>query len=71
MKSDSYSRFLKSKMYQDCVLAEMAGEELPFLKTNTARDTKSAKETRRLAGEEKTQKKKVRKKEQGKKDFFL
>ncbi|XP_072030546.1 regulator of G-protein signaling 12-like isoform X2 [Amphiura filiformis] len=32
MKFDSYSRFLKSKMYQDCVIAEMAGEPLPFLK---------------------------------------
>ena len=30
MKYDSYSRFLKSKVYQDCLLAEMAGNPLPI-----------------------------------------
>lgn len=30
MKFDSYSRFLKSKLYQDCVLAEMGGLPLPI-----------------------------------------
>ena len=30
MKYDSYSRFLKSKLYQDCVLAEMGGLPLPI-----------------------------------------
>ncbi|XP_022110468.1 regulator of G-protein signaling 12-like isoform X2 [Acanthaster planci] len=29
MKYDSYTRFLKSQVYQDCVLAEMAGNPLP------------------------------------------
>ncbi|XP_072177163.1 uncharacterized protein [Diadema setosum] len=30
MKFDSYARFLKSKLYQDCVLAEMASLPLPI-----------------------------------------
>ena len=30
MKQDSYSRFLKSPLYKDSVLAEMEGRPLPF-----------------------------------------
>ncbi|GAB6023290.1 hypothetical protein CHUAL_008099 [Chamberlinius hualienensis] len=31
MKFDSYARFLKSPLYQDCALKEAAGEPLPYL----------------------------------------
>ncbi|XP_030841225.1 regulator of G-protein signaling 12-like isoform X1 [Strongylocentrotus purpuratus] len=44
MKFDSYSRFLKSKLYQDCVLAEMGGLPLPISleKVSTADSEPSA-----------------------------
>lgn len=31
MKQDSYSRFLKSDLYKQCVMSEMEGKPLPFL----------------------------------------
>lgn len=30
MKFDSYPRFIKSELYKECLLREMAGEELPY-----------------------------------------
>ncbi|CAF0987503.1 unnamed protein product [Rotaria sordida] len=32
MKYDSYSRFLKSNMYKDCIMSEMEGKSIPFIK---------------------------------------
>ena len=32
MKYDSYTRFLKSNMYKDCIMSEMEGKSLPFTK---------------------------------------
>ncbi len=57
MKFDSYSRFLKSKMYQDGVIAEMAGEPLPFLNSTGQKTEDPAK---LAANEERAAKKKVR-----------
>ena len=31
MKYDSYSRFLKSQMYKDCIVYEMEGKSIPFI----------------------------------------
>lgn len=35
MKLDSYSRFLKSKLYQDCVLSEMGNHPMPAIETQS------------------------------------
>ncbi|XP_071827392.1 regulator of G-protein signaling 12-like isoform X4 [Apostichopus japonicus] len=35
MKLDSYSRFLKSKLYQDCVLSEMGNLPMPTIETQS------------------------------------
>lgn len=35
MKLDSYSRFLKSKLYQDCVLSEMGSLPMPTIETQS------------------------------------
>ena len=32
MKYDSYTRFLKSNMYKDCIMSEMEGKSLPYTK---------------------------------------
>lgn len=32
MKYDSYSRFLKSNMYKDCIMSEMEGKSIPYTK---------------------------------------
>jgi len=32
MKYDSYTRFLKSNMYKDCIMNEMEGKSIPFFK---------------------------------------
>jgi len=32
MKYDSYTRFLKSNMYKDCIMNEMEGKSLPSIK---------------------------------------
>ena len=32
MKYDSYSRFLKSNMYKDCIMSEMEGKSIPYSK---------------------------------------
>ena len=33
MKYDSYSRFLKSHMYKECIMSEMEGKPIPYTKT--------------------------------------
>ncbi|XP_066278149.1 regulator of G-protein signaling 12-like isoform X1 [Branchiostoma lanceolatum] len=54
MKFDSYSRFLKSPLYQDCMLCDMEGRPLPYdLVSNSGSDaddtaSKSSKESRGL-----------------------
>lgn len=30
MKLDSYTRFLKSNMYKDCIMSEMEGKSIPY-----------------------------------------
>ncbi len=30
MKYDSYTRFLKSNVYKDCIMNEMEGKSIPF-----------------------------------------
>jgi hypothetical protein len=32
MKLDSYTRFLKSNMYKDCIMSEMEGKSIPYTK---------------------------------------
>jgi regulator of G-protein signaling len=32
MKYDSYTRFLKSNMYKDCIMNEMEGKSIPYIK---------------------------------------
>jgi hypothetical protein len=32
MKLDSYTRFLKSNMYKDCIMSEMEGKSIPYSK---------------------------------------
>jgi regulator of G-protein signaling len=32
MKYDSYTRFLKSNMYKDCIMNEMEGKSIPYTK---------------------------------------
>ena len=32
MKYDSYTRFLKSNMYKECIMNEMEGKSIPFTK---------------------------------------
>ena len=32
MKYDSYTRFLKSNMYKDCIMNEMEGKSIPYFK---------------------------------------
>lgn len=32
MKYDSYTRFLKSNMYKDCIMSEMEGKSIPYSK---------------------------------------
>ena len=32
MKLDSYTRFLKSNMYKECIMSEMEGKSIPYTK---------------------------------------
>jgi regulator of G-protein signaling len=32
MKLDSYTRFLKSNMYKECIMSEMEGKSIPYAK---------------------------------------
>ena len=32
MKYDSYTRFLKSNMYKECIMSEMEGKSIPYSK---------------------------------------
>lgn len=34
MKFDSYPRFIKSELYKECLLRELAGEELPYSRSS-------------------------------------
>ncbi len=33
MKLDSYTRFLKSNMYKECIMSEMEGKSIPYTKS--------------------------------------
>ena len=39
MKYDSYTRFLKSNMYKDCIMSEMEGKSIPYTKQIQATPT--------------------------------
>ena len=59
MKQDSYTRFLKSEIYKDCVRAEIDGKPLPYSQDDTdstqtnghagKEDTKRAKDERKVS----------------------
>ncbi|XP_038070831.1 regulator of G-protein signaling 12-like isoform X2 [Patiria miniata] len=53
MKYDSYSRFLKNQVYQDCVLAEMAGNPLPVFCRQRSDCTGSVSSTDEATGDRK------------------
>ena len=36
MKYDSYTRFLKSNMYKDCIMSEMEGKSIPYIRHHHA-----------------------------------
>lgn len=36
MKYDSYTRFLKSNMYKECIMNEMEGKSIPYTKQSQA-----------------------------------
>ncbi|CAH1783813.1 unnamed protein product [Owenia fusiformis] len=47
MKRDSYSRFLKSALYKDCIIAEMEMKELPFPGSPQKNDQNQGKELKK------------------------